>query len=152
MKLKILPAIILAAWISTWCSKVDYQKEEIVVSIAEILEKRDILQEMTTNWDCEIIDYEQEATNGKVIVEWYRCNQDLDSNKISSEYAITISKYSNIYYWTKWETCNDIEIYYWKIDNKTPLMKWNKVLVNINWKEKNIDNINCKKLLKIIEV
>lgn len=153
MKIGLLWAMVIATGINLWCTNPVENKREITVSsIEEILKKRDILLEMASDWVCEVVQYEEKATDWEVIFEWYKCKHDAELQKIPSDYAITVSKFDKKYYWPKGEACNDIEINYWKLDKVSPMIKGNRVLINLKWKETIIDDVNCKTLYNVIEV
>lgn len=139
---------VIAAWLSFWViHKLSNQTVETTnftqVEVETILKQTEILDEMKKKWICETIEYVEKTTDWNVKVIWFRC----DKKEWKSEYVITMSNFDKKYIINKDVTCQNVEINYWELSNKTNLLRWNRIVITWKWETKRIDDTTCSEML-----
>ncbi len=151
-----LSATVLIGWASllSKCTNdiVEAEREEIAVSVSEILETKKILDEMSQDWICETLKYNEKRSDWVIDFYWYRCQKDIDWRDTKKDYAIIVSNLSNEYIWNRLEKCKDKRINYWSLWDRTPTLTSNQSIVTIKWETKTIDDASCRKLLNLKQV
>lgn len=150
-----LSATVLIGWANllSKCTTdvVEKEREEIAVTVAEILETKKILDEMSKDWICETVEYKQKANDWVVDFYWYRCKKDIDWKDRKKDYVVTVSNLNNEYIWNKTERCKDKRISYWSLWDRSPTMISAQSIVTYKWETITIDDASCKKLLNLVQ-
>lgn len=151
----ILTGAIIVWWanILSRCTNdtVEAEREEIAVTVAEILETKKVLDEMSKSWICETIEYKEKSTDWIVDIYWYKCKKDIYWEDRNKDYVITVSNLNNEYIWSRAEKCRDKKINYWSLWDRSPTLKSRQSVVTIKWETKTIDDIGCRKLLNLVQ-
>lgn len=150
-----LSATVLIGWANllSKCTTdvVEKEREEIAVTVAEILETKKILDEMSKDWICETIEYKEKTTDWIVDLYWYRCKKDIDWKDRKKEYVVTVSNLNKEYIWSRAEKCKDKKISYWSLWDRSPTLISDQSVVTLKWETKTIDDASCKKLLNLVQ-
>lgn len=146
-----LSGAIIIWWANLFSKKVEIEREEIAVSVAEILETKKILDKMSQDWICETVEYKQKTNDWVVDLYWYRCKKDIDWIDRKKDYVITVSNLDNEYIWSKSEKCRDKKISYWSLWDRSPTLISDQSVVTLKWETKTIDDASCKKLLNLVQ-
>lgn len=150
-----LSATVLIGWANllSKCTTnvVEKEREEIAVTVAEILETKKILDEMSQNWICETVEYKQKTNDWVVDLYWYRCKKDIDWKDRKKDYVVTVSNLNNEHIWNKTERCKDKRISYWSLWDRSPTLISDQSIITYKWKTITIDDASCKKLLNLVQ-
>ncbi|MDD2907235.1 MAG: hypothetical protein PHH98_01205 [Candidatus Gracilibacteria bacterium] len=113
------------------------------VEVETILKQTEILDEMKKKGICETIEYVEKTTDGNVKVIGFRC----DKKEGKSEYVITMSNFDKKYIINKDVTCQNVEINYGELSNKTNLLRGNRIVITGKGETKRIDDTTCSEML-----